>query len=323
MHQALFLALYTFKKSTLLFCLCICFFTITNAQTFTKIPNNTKRIVFLGNSITYQGQYISFLETIFTLENPTQKIEFINVGLPSETVSGLSEINHAKGKFPRPDLHERLKRILEKTKPDFIFVSYGINDGIYMPFNEKRFQKFKKGMFWLNKEIKKRNIPNVYLTPTPYDKPNDEAYSNVIDIYTNWLVSLKYTDGWDVINIHEDLKNKLLNKKEVDPNFMFTHDGIHPKEEGHWLMAKKILQSLGISKVENANTIHEAAELYTKGKKIYQLVELRQKIMKNAWLTYTGHKRPNMKEGISLKKAKEKYRQIQSEIDVILKSQKR
>jgi len=35
--------------------------------------------------------------------------EILNLGLPSETVSGLSEPNHAGGAFPRPDLHERTR----------------------------------------------------------------------------------------------------------------------------------------------------------------------------------------------------------------------
>ena len=74
-----------------------------------------KRIVFLGDSITYSGQYVDAFETFLFLRFPARQFEVINVGLPSETVSGLSEDGHADGKFPRPDLHERLDRVLAKT----------------------------------------------------------------------------------------------------------------------------------------------------------------------------------------------------------------
>src|SRR6476660_7128146 len=74
------------------------------------------RIVFLGDSITYSGQYNEFVEAYYTTRFPTQHIEFLNLGLPSETVSGLSEDGHAGGKFPRPELRERIDRVLEKTK---------------------------------------------------------------------------------------------------------------------------------------------------------------------------------------------------------------
>jgi hypothetical protein len=40
----------------------------------------------------------------------------IDAGPPSETVSGLSEEGHAGGQFPRPDLVERLTRVLAVTK---------------------------------------------------------------------------------------------------------------------------------------------------------------------------------------------------------------
>jgi hypothetical protein len=55
------------------------------------IPNNVKRVLFLGNSITYAGGYVTDIEAYFVTHYPNQSIEFINVGLPSETVSGLSE----------------------------------------------------------------------------------------------------------------------------------------------------------------------------------------------------------------------------------------
>ena len=92
------------------------------------------RVLFLGDSITYSGQYVELIEAYFVTRFPKRQIEFLNLGLPSETVSGLSEPGHAGGAFPRPDLHERLARVLEKTKPDVVIACYGMNDGIYLPF---------------------------------------------------------------------------------------------------------------------------------------------------------------------------------------------
>src|SRR5258706_9890367 len=91
------------------------------------------RIVFLGDSITYSGQYIDYLESVLLARYPDQRYELLDLGLPSETVSGLSEPGHAGGQFPRPCLFERLDRVLAKTKPDIVFACYGMNDGIYYP----------------------------------------------------------------------------------------------------------------------------------------------------------------------------------------------
>ena len=76
-----------------------------------------QRVVFLGDSITYSGQYIAYLETYLTTRFPERRFEFIDLGLPSETCSGLSEPGHAGGQFPRPDVHERMGRVLDKLSP--------------------------------------------------------------------------------------------------------------------------------------------------------------------------------------------------------------
>lgn len=111
-----------------------------HAQSYT-IPDSVKRILFLGNSITYNGKYISFIDAYLSLKYPQRNFEIINLGLPSETVSGLSEPNHASGQFPRPVLQERLERALANIKPDLVFACYGMNDGIYLPFDNDRFSK--------------------------------------------------------------------------------------------------------------------------------------------------------------------------------------
>ena len=98
-----------------------------------------KRVLFLGDSITYAGHYTELFDAFLFTQFPDRHIEVIDCGLPSETVSGLSEAGHAGGKFPRPDVHERLDRVLALVKPDLVFACYGMNCGIYLPLDEKRF----------------------------------------------------------------------------------------------------------------------------------------------------------------------------------------
>src|SRR5690606_3114264 len=138
--------------------------------TKTIATDNIKRIVFLGNSITYSGQYIGDIEAYYRITHPELKVEWINVGLPSETVSGLSEEGHADGAFPRPDLHERLYRVLKQTKPDLVFANYGMNDGIYLPFDSTRFERFKDGMLWLHETVVKHGAQIVHLSPPIFDE---------------------------------------------------------------------------------------------------------------------------------------------------------
>src|SRR4051812_26190458 len=128
-----------------------------------------KRVLCLGDSITYGGLYIDYLEGFLFTRYPNQRWEFINLGLPSETVSGLSEPGHAGGSFSRPDLHERLIRAIEKTKPDLVFACYGMNDGIYFPLSDERFAAFKGGMQKLHQQVESAHIRIIHITPPTFD----------------------------------------------------------------------------------------------------------------------------------------------------------
>ncbi|MEM7393390.1 MAG: hypothetical protein AAF492_13685, partial [Verrucomicrobiota bacterium] len=61
---------------------------------------SAQRIVFLGDSNTHAGDYVSLVETAMRARGISPMPELINLGLSSETCSGLSEPDHP---FPRPD----------------------------------------------------------------------------------------------------------------------------------------------------------------------------------------------------------------------------
>ncbi|MEB2785736.1 SGNH/GDSL hydrolase family protein [Algoriphagus persicinus] len=288
------------------------------SQTEYAIPADVTRIVLLGNSITYSGQYISYLETYYRIKHPNRELEWINVGLPSETVSGLSEANHANGAFPRPDLHERLDRVLEQLKPDLVFVNYGMNDGIYMPLDEERFQRYKDGINWLDSKISEIRADVIYVTPPVYDPAAGAAYANVLANYSDWLLSRRYSDEWKVIDIHWPMRKYLEDRRVLDRAYYLAKDGVHPGEVGHWLMAKEILLSLGESEVNDFDDIHAAIASFTHGEKILHLISQRQTILRDAWLTSTGHLRPGLDAGIPIVEAEAKAKELEVKIKGLL-----
>lgn len=297
----------------------ISFFGHTEAQSTIQTLIKGKKILFLGNSITYSGQYVAMVETVLKLRHPDLDFECINAGLPSETVSGLSEQNHAGGRFARPDLHERLQRVLTAIKPDLVVACYGMNDGIYLPFDEHRFQKFKSGINWLHKQVIKSGATIIHLTPPLFDERKGSAYANVLDIYSDWLISCKFGEQWKVIDLHWPMRKYLENKREVDSTFVLANDGIHPNEQGHWLMAKQVLAYLGEKKMDDVDDFRAFISAYPHGEKIYKLTEEKMNVLKDAWLTSTGHKRPEMNKGMPLKDAQIKARNIALQISDLIK----
>jgi lysophospholipase L1-like esterase len=291
-----------------------------------------KRVVFVGDSITYAGEWVAFVEAYLRLQDSTASFDFVNLGLPSETVSGLSEPGHAGGAFPRPDLHERLDRALVKLKPDVLVACYGMNDGIYHPFGEERFAAFQSGMRRLREKAAGAGARVIHVTPTTFDpvpiKANTlpagrdeyrqpyEGYNEVLDRYSAWLVSQR-ARGWEVIDAHTPMNRLLAGRRADDARFRLAGDGVHANAQGHWLIAREFLRSLGVS---NAALAADSFAFATLGAPtapaVLDLVKRKQRVLKDAWLDEVGHKRPGMAKGKPVAEAEREA----AELDKQLKS---
>ena len=283
-----------------------------------EILKESKKLVFFGDSITYGGEYVVLFERWLTVNHPELSLEILNQGIPSETVSGLSEPGHLRHGFPRPDLHERLDRALKALDPDLIIACYGINCGIYKPFDEDRFNSYKDGLQRLKAKAEAQGAKIIFMTPPVYDKPNPKFnYDDVMKAYSEWLLS-KREDGWRVINLHAIMKKKLAEKRTKAPNFKYSRDGIHPGTEGHELMAQQIINFFAVKAPLNDPQTNSYGRLL-------MFLRERMRVQRDAWLTEIGHKRP-MRKGKSLadadKIAAENTVQIQQNLETIRKAAK-
>jgi lysophospholipase L1-like esterase len=272
-----------------------------------------KQIVFLGDSITYAGGYVEIFATAMFTTEPKREVEVLDLGLPSETVSGLSEEGHAGGKFPRPVLSERLARVLDKTKPDLVFACYGMNDGIYMPPSEERLAKFREGTEALHRAVEAAGAKIIHLTPPVFDRVplKDKVstdgkgmpyggYDEVITQEAEWLLGQRAI-GWTVIDIHTPLKEALAEHRKQDPNFAFSKDGVHADATGHAIIAQALLAALG---QPMPKTSPELAKL----------IHQQQVVLKDSWLTTCGHLRPGMASGLPLDQAQMKAAELREQI---------
>ena len=291
-----------------------------------------KRILFLGDSITYDGKYVSCFETELRLHLRDRTFDVISCGLPSETVSGLSEDGHAGGKFPRPDLHERLDRVLAKIKPDLVFACYGMNDGIYLPLAEQRFQKYQEGIAKLRAKVEAAGAKIIHLTPAVFDAapiakrvaPADKVtannpfagYDQVLDAYSAWLLQQR-AKGWHVIDIHGPMTQALAKVRADKPAFTFAADGVHPNQAGHMVIAQALLQGLKPPFAFGADEFGDINDGASLRGKVFKLVHERTRLLTDAWLSDTGHKRP-LKAGLPLEEAKTKAAALDEQIQALL-----
>lgn len=280
--------------------------------------HGAKRILFLGDSITYGGQYVDRFQTFLFTQYPELRIEVINCGLPSETVSGLSEEGHAGGKFPRPDLHERLARVLEKVKPNLVFACYGMNDGIYLPLADDRFRKFQEGMRWLHDAVVKSGAQIIHLTPPVFDPTPPEnratSYDAVLARYSEWLLEQR-KDGWSVIDLHGPMSAALEAERKSDPAFTFSKDHIHPNEAGHAVLGDALIEALDPRAAENFRKMLGSNWLASaEGRDFAAKIRKHGRLLTDAWLNETGHVRPGMAKGLPLAEARAQATALEAQI---------
>lgn len=276
------------------------------------IPDK-KKIVFLGDSITDEGTFIAFMDAYFLQHMPANQMTLINLGVSSETASGLSEPEHP---FPRPCVHDRLGKALAESKPDWVVVCYGMNDGIYYPYSSDRFEAYQQGLLRAVTQIKAAGAKVILMTPPPFDATSftggsllplgQPAYSysqpfadyeDVLKRYADWVLTLD--DVADaLVSIHDPMLRMWEHKRKETHNYI-TGDGIHPNAEGHWLIAAALLRVLfNISLEQMPEYV-----LQPDTSVLFSAVLQRHRLLSSAWKEHVGHTNPNKVEALPLELA--------------------
>ena len=285
-------------------------------------PAQARKILFLGDSITNTGHYISIIETRLRMTGTVTLPEMINLGLPSETACGLSEPDHP---FPRPDVHERLDRALAKVKPDVVVACYGMNDGIYYPFSEERFATYQQGIRRLIKKVHQSGAKLILMTPPAFDPlplrkqgklrgPEAKKFAwfaiyenydqEVLKRYAKWIMEQEQQVEM-VIDLHTPVIQYVAMKRKKNPDFTMSPDGVHVNSEGHAVLADAISMAWQIKQVA------PRADLL-------KLVSGRQLILHQSWVSHVGHKRPGVAAGVPLEQARKSAAKIDQQIRELL-----
>jgi lysophospholipase L1-like esterase len=287
---------------------CIMPATATEAARPGDLVRSAKRIAVLGDSITQDGRWVADLAA--WMEEQGLPADVINVGLSSETISGLTEVGHAGGTFPRPDLFDRLDRVLTVTRPDVVLAMYGMNCGIYQPLDDGRFAKFKDGIERLHAAVENAGARIIHLTPPIYDKQPGKPdpaggadYDAVLAAYSTWLLS-KRAAGWGVIDVHGPMKEALEARRKENPEATFTPDCIHPNDAGHWAIGRAVIAGLGDEAA--ATDPHLEATLAP----FLPQVTQRMKLLSDAYREAAGHARPGTPQGLSIAAAEAEARRL-------------
>lgn len=259
------------------------------------------RVLILGDSITHAGGWVTCLVQQLARRHGRLP-DVVAIGLASETASGLSEQDHP---FPRPCVHERLKRALERVRPQVVVACYGMNDGIYWPLDDTRLRAFQLGIGKLVADCRAAGATVLLLTPPPFDpqpvraklrpagaadygfKAPYEGYGGVLEAFARWELTLPAAQA-RVIDLNGPMTAYLAQRRMGEPAFAFSGDGIHPNDQGLLLMADCVLRGLGHAGVGDDLAAAFAA---ISGDPLYPQIKKWREQRSNGWRDFVGYTR--------------------------------
>ena len=196
-------------------------------------PND--RVVFLGDSITAQYEYSSYVELYLTTRMPTGNFTFINAGIGGDTAGG------GAGRFQAHVLAE---------KPTAITINFGMNDGGYGAFNADAGKRFAERTAAMLDMATKAGARVALLSPNAVDRRNKTNGKQYVETQKEFYAPLaelaakgkaSFVDQYAVTRAATDrMEQDDPDAKKAKPYY----DGFHTSPPGGMLMAHAILTGL-------------------------------------------------------------------------------
>jgi lysophospholipase L1-like esterase len=193
-------------------------------------PND--RIVFLGDSITEQYQYSTYIELYLTTRFPKGNMTFLNAGISGDTAGG------GAGRFKAHVLDE---------KPTAVTINFGMNDGGYGKFNPAANKVFVERTEAMLKAAKDAGVRVLLVSPNAVDRRNKSNGAEYVVTQKEFYAPLAASAakfGFPFVDQFAVTKAATDRMEQDDPKAEKAkpyYDGFHTSPPGGMLMAHAIL----------------------------------------------------------------------------------
>ena len=187
------------------------------------------RVLFLGDSITEQYQYSTYLELYLTTRFPDGNMFFLNAGIGGDTATG------GAGRFARHVLAE---------KPTVITINFGMNDGGYGGFVPERHAAYVKNTEAMLAAAKQAGVRVGLVSPNAVEVRSAARLKTYLETQQQFYAPLKELAAkYEVPFVDQyAVTRKVLEKLAEDMATVKTFsDGVHTDPAGGLLMAHTIL----------------------------------------------------------------------------------
>lgn len=221
------------------------------------------RVVFLGDSITEQRLYTTYIEAYALTRHPEWTLSFRNVGWGGDT-SWLRQRSHPdEGQLFAADPEKQqqmvndavgrgLARDVLPLKPTFVTVKFGMNDHAYQAFREDIFRAYVRSQTEIAKVLEAHGARVAFLTPQPIEEkrsdPDKDVRNQSLRKFADGLKEVAAKTGAAFVDQFDPYMTILLRERASNPPDMVGGgDAVHPGPIGHTVMAWAILKGLDAS----------------------------------------------------------------------------
>ncbi len=197
------------------------------------------KVVMMGDSITEQYLYSSYVEAWTLTRFPAWNITFINVGISGDRSTGG---------------HSRFKRDVLSHTPTAMTVDFGMNDGGYRAFDEGAFKTYMGGLQGIADQAKAAGIRVAWCTPSPVEKneagPAMQGYNETLEKYSEGVKQIAATNGNALFVDQFHPFVALIDRVRAGaPTNRLSGDAVHPGPAGQSIMAWSILKGMSFPPV--------------------------------------------------------------------------
>lgn len=224
----------TLKSTAAAVSLCLAAFPCTAAEFFLK---NGDKVVMMGDSITEQHLYSTYLEAWALTRFPAWDLRFFNVGIGGDGAPGGSQ---------------RFKRDVLAFGATAMTVNFGMNDcgGPGSNFNEGQYKNFTTSMQKIADQAKAANIRVAWCTTTPAEVmdegPSVLPYILNLERFSAAVKATAASNGNALfIDQFHPFVAAIDKARAANPkNRIGGGDVVHPGSPGQTLMAAEILKGM-------------------------------------------------------------------------------
>jgi lysophospholipase L1-like esterase len=223
------------------------------------------RVVFLGDSITEQRLFTTYIEAYSLTRYPAWNLTFRNVGWGGDT-SWLRKRSHKDEKPFEKELFAAdaatqqqmveevigngLGRDVLPLKPTVVTVDFGMNDHNYQSFREDIFRAYIRSQAQTAKVLEANGARVVLLTPQPMEQlrpdPNNDVDNQSLGKFSDGLRVLSIIENTAFMDQFDPYMTIMMREHPTNPAVRIGGgDAVHPGPTGHTLMAWIILKGLG------------------------------------------------------------------------------